>query len=59
MQSSGDIDFSIQMAVANATACILSVGAKAGLLKKGEKFATVKIAKDACAQSGLCKCKVC
>ena len=59
IQSSGNIEFGIQLAFGNALSCLTKLGAKNGLLKKGEKFVKVKITKEACAQNGLCKCKIC
>ena len=43
LQSNGDIIFSAQLGIANATACIGKIGAKNGLLKKGEKFSKVGV----------------
>ena len=41
----GDIEQAIQLGIANADSCLKKIGAKNGLLKKGEKFAKVKIIK--------------
>jgi len=38
-----DIQRSLQFAIANASSCIKKIGAKNGLLKKGEKYQRVKI----------------
>ncbi len=59
IQSDGNVESAMQLAIGNADSCLRHLGAKAGLLKKGEKFVKVKITKEACAQNGLCKCKVC
>lgn len=59
IQSNGDVEFATQLGFGNGVACLKHFGAKTGLLKKGEKFVKVKITKEACAQNGLCKCKVC
>lgn len=59
IQTGGDVEAAIQLGMGNAVSCLKHIGAKAGLLKKGDNFAKVKIKKEACAQSGLCKCKVC
>jgi len=42
----GDIEFALQMAIANASACLQKIGAKEGILRKGEKFEKVKIKKE-------------
>ena len=59
IHSDGDIESALQLGVANSAACLRVLGAKAGLLKKTEKFDKVKIVKEECRQNGLCKCKVC
>ncbi len=41
--SDGDIKYSIQFGIANANSCLQEIGAKNGLLKKGEKFPKVKV----------------
>jgi sugar/nucleoside kinase (ribokinase family) len=41
----GDIKRAIQLGITNADSCLKKIGAKNGLLKKGEKFSKVKIAK--------------
>jgi len=47
MRSNGDITASIQLGIANANGCLTKVGAKNGLLEKGQNFekAEVKITK--------------
>lgn len=42
---SGNIEESIQLSMANALACISQIGAKNGLLKKGQKFKRVNVSK--------------
>ena len=41
----GDIKQAIQLGIANANSCLKKIGAKNGLLKKGEKFAKIEITK--------------
>jgi sugar/nucleoside kinase (ribokinase family) len=41
----GDIEYAIQLAIANSASCMQQRGAKQGLLKKNEKFRKVKIEK--------------
>ncbi|GAI51851.1 unnamed protein product [marine sediment metagenome] len=43
IQSKGNIEYAIQLGVANATYCLKKCGAKEGLLEKGEKFKKVKV----------------
>lgn len=59
IQSGGDIEQSTQMGIANAVACLLTLGSKPGLLKKGDKFDKVEVVKEECCQNGLCKCRTC
>ena len=42
---SGNIEKAIQLATANAASCLNQWGAKNGLLKKGQSFVKVKVAK--------------
>ncbi len=44
----GDIEKAIQLGMANSEGCLSEVGAKNGLLKKGQKFERVHIAKEIC-----------
>ncbi len=55
IQTGGDIEYAIQLGVANATACLKEVGAKNGLLTKGEEFSKVKIEKELCSKNNLCQ----
>ncbi|MFA5878199.1 MAG: carbohydrate kinase family protein [Candidatus Staskawiczbacteria bacterium] len=57
LQSNGDVEFATQLAMANGVACLQKTGAKAGLLKKNEKFYTVKVKKEPCSISGPCQCR--
>lgn len=41
----GDIPCAIQLGTANATSCVQEIGAKAGLLKKGQPWPKVKVVK--------------
>lgn len=43
IKSNGGIKYAIQLGVANAVSCLKKQGAKDGLLKKGDKFARIKI----------------
>jgi len=45
IRSKGDIEQAIQLGIANANACLQKIGAKNGLLKKGEKFNKINIRK--------------
>lgn len=47
IQSKGDIEYAIQLGIANSTSCLTKWGAKNGLLKKGGKFIKVKVSKIA------------
>lgn len=59
IQSGYDVTPAMQLGIANAIACLKSVGAKDGLLKKDDKFAKVKVIKEECQINGLCQCRVC
>lgn len=48
IESNGDIEYSIQLAMANSEGCIGKIGAKNGLLKKGEDFKKVEVLKEEC-----------
>lgn len=41
----GDIPYAIQLGTANATSCVQKIGAKAGLLKKGQPWPKIKVTK--------------
>jgi len=43
INTKGDIIKSIQFAIANSASCLKKWGAKGGILKKGQKFRTVKV----------------
>ena len=43
-----DIEYAIQLAMANSISCLTKLGAKGGLLKKGQKFKKVNVIKEAC-----------
>lgn len=45
IQSKGDIEYAIQLGLANSTSCLKKWGAKEGLLKKVAQFKKVKISK--------------
>lgn len=42
------IEFGIQLGIANSASCIQKLGAKEGLLKKGQKWPKVKVVKELC-----------
>lgn len=46
IKSGGDIVYSIQLAIANSAFCIRKLGAKEGILRKGQKFKKVKVIKQ-------------
>jgi len=48
IKTKGDIEKSIQLGMGNSVSCLRSWGAKAGLLKKGQKFKKAKIVKEVC-----------
>lgn len=48
MMTGGNVVYSIQLGIANASACIGKVGAKEGLLKKGQKWQKVGVRKVPC-----------
>ncbi len=45
IRTNGDIEKSIQLGMANSEGCISQIGAKNGLLKKGQKFERVEVSK--------------
>ncbi|MBI4101575.1 MAG: carbohydrate kinase family protein [Candidatus Nealsonbacteria bacterium] len=57
LKSKGDIEYSIQLAMANATFNMLKWGAKDGLLKKNQKWPKIGVLKEACGKEGLCQTK--
>jgi len=57
IQKNGDIEYAIQLGAANSTACLKEWGAKKGLLKKGEKFAKIKVEKESCLKNNFCQYK--
>ena len=52
-----NISSAIQLGVANSASCLRRLGAKQGLLKKGQKWPKVKIFKEPCSEKDLCKTK--
>jgi len=48
IQSKGKIEYAVQLAMANSAACLKKLGAKEGLLKKGDKWPKVKVKKEKC-----------
>lgn len=55
---SNNIEAAIQLATANARACIENWGAKGGLLDKDAKYEKVTVKKEHCAKNGFCKLKI-
>lgn len=45
IHSKGDIEYAIQLGIANSTSCLTKWGAKNGLLEKGENFIKVRVNK--------------
>lgn len=45
IKTNGDVEYSIQLGVANSAACLGKIGATKGLLKKGKKWRKVKVKK--------------
>ena len=48
IKSRGDIEYSIQLAMANSVSCLKKWGAKGGLLEGSQNFKKVKVSKEAC-----------
>lgn len=46
IRSNGNIEKSIQLGMANSEGCLSEIGAKNGLLKKGQKFRNVEVLKE-------------
>jgi len=46
IKKNGDVEYAVQLAVANASACLKKIGAKNGLLSAGRKFKKVRVAKE-------------
>lgn len=58
IQSDGNIERAIELAVANASFNITQLGAKSGILKKGESFKKTKIRKSGCCSDAACACQI-
>lgn len=56
MRSNGDIEKAIQLGLANSAGCLSQVGAKNGLLKKGDSFVRVSVSKEIC-DNAICVIK--
>jgi len=54
IQKKGDIEYAIQLAMANSAGCLGAVGAQKGLLKKSDKWKKIKVSKEACSKNNLC-----
>jgi sugar/nucleoside kinase (ribokinase family) len=57
IRSKNRIDYAIQLGSANATAIIKKWGAKEGLLKKNQPFPKIKVSKEKCSSSNICRVK--
>ena len=58
IKSKGDIEYSIQLGMANATFNMMKWGAKDGLLKSGQKWPKTKVTKELCLENGVCQIKI-
>lgn len=56
IKTNGDIEKAIQLGMANAAGCLSEVGAKNGLLKKGQEFYRVQVTKEEC-DNNVCMVK--
>lgn len=56
MRNGGNIEKAVQFGMANSVGCLSQVGAKNGLLKKGEPFESVPVAKEVC-DNNVCMVK--
>jgi ribokinase len=54
MRYNGDIEKAIQMGLGNSEGNLREIGAKTGLLKKGEEFKKVSVSKEMCTENNLC-----
>lgn len=52
-----NIEYAIQLAMANSGYSITRWGAKEGLLNKNQEFRKVKVSKEKCSEDGLCQLK--
>lgn len=48
IESKGNIEYAIQLGIANSAFCLTKIGAKNGLLKKGDRWQKVKVEKERC-----------
>ncbi|MDD2697067.1 MAG: carbohydrate kinase family protein, partial [Candidatus Pacebacteria bacterium] len=51
------IESGVKLGIANSASCLQKLGAKEGLLKKGESWPKVEVVKELCGQNNLCKIK--
>jgi len=54
IRTNGNIERAIQLGLANGLANLSVVGAKGGLLKKGQSFEKIPVSKQECGQNNLC-----
>ena len=57
LKSKGNIEYGIQLGMANSIACLSKFGAKNGLLKKGAKWPKIRVYKEPCFKNGYCRVK--
>lgn len=56
--SDGNIEKAVQLAIANSSSCLKGLGAKNGLLKRGESFERVRVEKNNCCTNNICACQL-
>lgn len=57
IKSKGKIEYAMQLGIANAAACIGQLGAKNGLLRKGDRWKKVKVEVELCSRNNTCLTK--
>jgi len=58
IQSDGDIEYAVQLAIANSSLNVSEWGAKTGILNKGDDFKKVKVEKSGCCDGHTCSCQL-
>ncbi|MDP1538568.1 MAG: carbohydrate kinase family protein [bacterium] len=53
-----NIPSALQLGIANSASCLRKLGAKQGLLKKGQKWPKIKVTKELCLENGICQVKI-
>ncbi len=51
------IEEGVKLGIANSASCLQKLGAKDGLLKKGQKWPKIEVIKERCSQNNLCQIK--